>query len=114
MVERFDLVQYEHFDQLDRAVNGEWVLYSDYAALERQITELRAERDLAVAEREFWRIADRNSIERADAAEADNARLREALQKIASCTSYHPDDVVAIARAVLSGSGAAAPTGDAS
>ena len=49
MVERFDLVQYEHFDQLDRAVNGDWVRYSDHeaelSALKKQVEELTAERD---------------------------------------------------------------------
>lgn len=44
MVERFDLVQYEHFDQLDRAVNGDWVRYSDHeaelSALKKQVEEL--------------------------------------------------------------------------
>ena len=51
MVERFDLVQYEHFDQLDRAVNGDWVRYSDHeaelSALKKQVEELTAERDAA-------------------------------------------------------------------
>ena len=51
MVERFDLVQYEHFDQLDRAFNGDWVRYSDHeaelSALKKQVEELTAERDAA-------------------------------------------------------------------
>ncbi len=38
---------------------------------------------------------------RADKLQAENARLREALKKIGSCQSYHPEDVVAIARAAL-------------
>ncbi len=46
MVERFDLVQYEHFDQLDRAFNGDWVRYSDHeaelSALKKQVEELTA------------------------------------------------------------------------
>lgn len=51
MVERFDLVQYEHFDQLDRAVNGDWVRYSDHeaelSALKKQVEEQTAEMDAA-------------------------------------------------------------------
>ena len=42
MVERFNLVQYEHFDQLDKDANGEWVRYSDYAAQEDEKKRLTA------------------------------------------------------------------------
>lgn len=86
MVERFDLVQYEHFDQLDRAFNGDWVRYSDHeaelSALAKQVEELTAERDeeakcVDYAEKDFLK-----AIARAESAEAEAAALREALEEI--------------------------------
>jgi hypothetical protein len=60
------------------------------------------------AERDHWektamRAAQRHeaAMARADKLQAENARLREALKKIGSCHSYHPEDVVAVARAAL-------------
>jgi hypothetical protein len=104
MVERFDLVQYEHFDQLDRAVNGDWVRYSDHlaiigriedehtdervqwmaelSALKKQVEELTAERDeeakcVDYAEKDFLK-----AIARAESAEAEAAAaLRKALRE---------------------------------
>ncbi len=90
MVERFDLVQYEHFDQLDRAFNGDWVRYSDHeaelSALKKQVEELTAERDdarryavearLRENQAEDRRVSE--SFARAKA-EAEAAALREAL-----------------------------------
>lgn len=90
MVERFDLVQYEHFDQLDRAFNGDWVRYSDHeaelSALKKQVEELTAERDdarryavearLRENQAEDRRVSE--SFARAKA-EAEAAALRKAL-----------------------------------
>lgn len=86
MVER-----YEPWDFLNGAEagvlpceDGRFVEHFDYEALERENVELRAKLKLALAEREFWRLADKNSVKRAEAAEADRARLGEALDRTRS------------------------------
>jgi MoxR-like ATPase len=86
MVERFDLVQYEHFDQLDRAVNGDWVRYSDHeaelSALKKQVEELTAERDAQPQMRRLRRERlPAVQLPVAEAAEAEAAALREALDR---------------------------------
>lgn len=99
MVERFDLVQYEHFDQLDRAVNGDWVRYSDHeaelSALKKQVEELTAERGALEAKviGLIWMLPDdvlcgdvQSLHKRAlslRCAEAEAAALREAEKELA-------------------------------
>jgi septal ring factor EnvC (AmiA/AmiB activator) len=99
MVERFDLVQYEHFDQLDRAVNGDWVRYSDHeaelSALKKQVEELTAERDdarrYAVEARLRENQAEDRRVSESFArtkAEAEAAALRKALEFYADVSKY--------------------------
>lgn len=65
----------------------------------REITRLRAENE---APRRAIGSALPDWEHVAQTRHAENRALREALKKIASCQSHHPDDVVAIARAALS------------
>lgn len=106
MVERFDLVQYEHFDQLDRAVNGDWVRYSDHeaelSALKKQVEELTAERDAleVKAVSLLWAVPGetlcgevqslhKRALELQSAeAEAEAAALRKALEFYADVSKY--------------------------
>jgi len=80
MVERFDLVQYEHFDQLDRAFNGDWVRYSDHeaelSALKKQVEELTKALNRKVDEKCA-------AVQARTRAEAEAAALRKALKEIA-------------------------------
>jgi hypothetical protein len=82
------------YDRVGKQTSSELILALFEA--ERQIAELRAELD---AKDKAERLVGAALRERYNAVEAHNARLSEALTKIASCTSHHPDDVVAIARA---------------
>jgi len=54
---------------------------------------------IAATEDEAWLLA----YNHRHPAAAEVERLREALQRIASCESRHPGDVVSIARAALAG-----------
>ena len=82
MVERFDLVQYEHFDQLDRAVNGDWVRYSDHeaelSALKKQVEELTKALNRKVDEKCA-------AVQARTKAESEAAALREERDRLNGC-----------------------------
>ena len=95
MVERFSInfpMGRTYFD-----ANGPLVRHSDYEALEAENAELRDRVHYAEG------TADAN-VQRAEAAEADKARLSEALREIATLNKSR-DQLQEMARAALSGSG---------
>jgi hypothetical protein len=107
MVERYRFWCQDSDAEISREPNGGWVRHSDYAALERQIAELRDHCNAMEVEH-------RQAIEEMQAAEAHNARLSEALRKIeysltkdSLCEAEKIDDALYMVRRALS---AAAPT----
>ena len=78
MVERYD---YDHTmsESLSAYPDGQFILYSDYATLAAEVEQLRKKLDLAIAKCEFWQVADRLSIERAEKAEAEVERMAKEL-----------------------------------
>lgn len=64
--------------------DGGWVRYSDYARIQEQVETLRKERDRAVLHLSAWEDSARINLHRAEAAEAERDRLREAIERVLS------------------------------
>ena len=86
---------------MDRNATALRSLAAERDALRQERDALQAERDhLEKTAMQAAQCHGRETL-RADRLQAENARLQEALKKIGSCQSYHPEDVVAIARTAL-------------
>lgn len=69
---------------------------------EAEIARLRRELDEARAGNRYAQL-EAIAIRRAEKAEVEVGKLKAALERIGSCESHHPDDVVSIARQALGG-----------
>lgn len=58
---------------------------------EVEIARLQEQLRLVTAEREFWKVADRNSIDRAEAAEAERDRLRATVTRVTDLLDSYED-----------------------
>jgi hypothetical protein len=89
MVERYN-PSHENWGRIPMEPDtiGCYVRHSDYANLERQIAELRAELRTATDSRKFWKKAAEEENAKLEAAEAENARLSEALREYENPTNW--------------------------
>lgn len=76
---------------------------SSRESLDEMLYQARYCPTLIDADWQEWRATLRALHARATQAEAERDAARAALRKIATCTSHHPNDVVAVARAALGG-----------